>query len=230
MKDKYLKIYQQRIEEIKKLDISPEEKRNLASIAKNEIFEEYKNNHKNLKEEEQKLSETKTDEIGNIIEKLEEREERGEIGINLKKEDNIEADGFLNPEELFSTLELDSLVFEDDTSDDLLSENDEFLDSEKLFEGIFDEFETELSIQENIKTDSSTKNGVTEVDVDEMEVVFEEEIPETQNENTSIEEFDEVEQIEKEKKRARKMSIIEIELIILLIILVLIVVYLIIGV
>lgn len=50
MKDEYLKAYQQRIEEIKALDVSPEEKRKLAADAKNEILDQYKSSY--IKEKE----------------------------------------------------------------------------------------------------------------------------------------------------------------------------------
>ncbi|WOO89072.1 hypothetical protein R2F61_09445 [Mollicutes bacterium LVI A0078] len=164
MKDEYLKAYQQKIEEIKTLDVSPEEKRKLAADAKNEILEQYKTSYIKEKEDTAKkqqeeapkeVKQTEGDEIGNILTKLEEREERGEVGIDLETPTE-----FMDPDALFSTMNLDelfsSLGIEDDgvepeetEGDDEIHSFDElFMDSEALFAGLLDEVEEEVETED----------------------------------------------------------------------------------
>lgn len=178
MKDEYLKAYQQRIEEIKALDVSPEEKRKLAADAKNEILDQYKTSYIKGKEEaakqvvepnqekevvvqteakieqskvdnhsEQETAQGDQDDIGNIINKLEEREETGQVGIDLDTPTE-----FMDPDALFSTMNLDdlfsSLGIEDDGEEvevdedsELSSIDDIFMDSDALFAGLLDDFD-----------------------------------------------------------------------------------------
>lgn len=164
MKDEYLKAYQQKIEEIKTLDVSPEEKRKLAADAKNEILEQYKTSYIKEKEDTAKkqqeeapkeVKQTEGDEIGNILTKLEEREERGEVGIDLETPTE-----FMDPDALFSTMNLDELFstlgIEDDgvepeetEGDDEIHSFDElFMDSEALFAGLLDEVEEEVETED----------------------------------------------------------------------------------
>lgn len=185
MKDEYLKAYQQRIEEIKALDVSPKEKRKLAADAKDEILEQYKvsygkeNNRETVNEtvkqpapvqsndalepndeqavispEGQEPKDEEQDPIDNILNKLEEREERGEVGIEIDAPTE-----FMDPDALFETMNLDelfsSLGIEDEDDDDSLelttSNSDEvniddaFINVDDLFAGLLDDFEDELN-------------------------------------------------------------------------------------
>lgn len=265
MKDEYLKAYQQRIEEIKELDVSPEEKRKLAADAKNEILDQYKNSYIKEKEEaaqnEAKAAQENTvnleseeassnqaveeledeeseiqisevvekeepavdeldseeseleepvletdDSIDNILNKLEEREERGEVGVELDT-----PTAFMDPDALFATMNLDelftSLGIEDDFEDvelgtdpELTDLDDMFMDSEALFAGLLDDIEDEVlanDILNEFDLDEDTKPLEPSTALDEQTALAFKVVNEDQESTiNSIEtEVDEVEEL-----------------------------------
>ncbi|WOO87319.1 hypothetical protein RZE82_09405 [Mollicutes bacterium LVI A0039] len=175
MKDEYLKVYQQRIEEIKTLDVSPEEKRKLAADAKTEILEQYKNSYIEEEKKVAKAPEVKpvqpvakasskideADPIGSLLNKFEERDDRGEVGIELVDApsmlSDVADDEFLDPDALFETMNLSELLEslgiddedEDETSVGIEGEipsgdlGNDFMDVNDLFGDLFDDGEDE---------------------------------------------------------------------------------------
>ncbi len=220
MKDEYLKAYQQKIEEIKTLDVSPEEKRKLAADAKNEILEQYKTSYikekENTAKKEQAPKETtgsNGDEIGNILTKLEEREERGEVGIDLETPTE-----FMDPDALFSTMNLDELFStlgieddgveaeeETDGDDEIHSFDELFMDSDALFAGLLDEVEEEVETEDILNEfdlDADTQplepSAILGADVAELVNEINEEEPTEEETEADVEELDEEEPVEEE--------------------------------
>lgn len=134
MKEEFLQAYQKRIEEIKTLNISPEEKRGLAAKAKDEILSQYKESY--ISEKETPVAETpvntetpvipvpivqteqedlsaipvnEDDPINGILNKFEEREQSGQVGIKPLSDVDPDANGIFSPDDLFSTMSVGEL-------------------------------------------------------------------------------------------------------------------------
>ncbi len=204
MRDEYYKAYEQKIEEIKQLDVSAEEKRKLAEEAKVDILNKYNSDKLKKKAEEAKQDE---DPIDDIITKLEEREQRGEVGIEIEQPTE-----FINPNELFATMNLGDLLINENLdqlqSDDHLTQdvivNDDFIDGEHLFAEMFDEFDKEFANIESTKEDESS---LQEAIINEPEQTSQETIELSSIEQT-IEDMN-FDELEKPTEEVHKPSITE---------------------
>lgn len=252
MKDEYLKAYQRKVDEIKELDVSTEEKRVLAANAKEEILNQYKQSYK--KDDENKNDNSSTienkDPIDNILNKFEEREERGEVGIQLQ-----ESSEFLSPDNLFATMDLDDLLSDVELGEDGDEDESEFLDGDELLASIledFDDFDPSLLDEEfniddyfsdlNIEDDQLPQSNLSdfeqeekndlEVDVLSVEEINEGQIIDEQIDDEELLEIqtESIKELEKEREKVQKLGIVEVILLIILIILICIVIYLTIGV
>lgn len=252
MKDEYLKVYQRKVDEIKELDVSTEEKRVLAAKAKEEILNQYKQSYKkddDNKDDSSSIIENK-DPIDNILNKFEKREERGEVGIQLQESDDL-----LSPDNLFATMDLDELLSDVELEEDALEDESEFLDGDELLASIledFDDFDSSLLDEEfniddyfndlNIEDDQLPKSNLSdfeqeeksdlEVDVLSVEEINEGQIIDEQIEDDELLEIqsESIKELEKEREKVQKLGIVEVVLLLILIVLICIVVYLTIGV
>lgn len=127
MKDEYLKAYQQRIEEIKALDVSPEEKRKLAADAKNEILDQYKSSYIKEKEvaaQQEAQAATNSDEDKNLqAEAVQETEETPNEELTTEAESSDVKTAPVSDEKTVDTIETPAT--EADDIDNILNKLEE---------------------------------------------------------------------------------------------------------
>lgn len=153
MRQEFIQEYQKKIEEIGKLDISSDEKRTLAEKAKKEIMSKYRTSYIDEKEIESsntqstansnnqqsedfvntileqnsskdQANEKDEDPINGILNKFEERELSGQVGVKPLEEPVPDSNGVFSPDDLFSTMSVDDLFGGMDLDDEEVEIND----------------------------------------------------------------------------------------------------------